>query len=470
MNILLINPPANHTIASIMPGKLENGLDALPPLGLLYIAAYLQKHTTHTIRVLDGALIAGGMDELKTEIIRYNPDVVGMTAMTFTLLDVIATAQAIKSISSFIKIIIGGPHATIYPTESLSINTIDFVVQGEGEAVIVPLLEHLNDMAALSKIKGLAFRNGSSIINTGQSEFIHNLDALPFPARELTPYNRYFSVVSSHRPVTTMITSRGCPCQCTFCERPQLGKLFRARCAQSVVDELAECQKIGIKEIFVYDDTFAINRARVLDICRLYHSKKLSIRWDIRTRVNTVDDEILGALKRANCKRIHFGVEAGTQKILDVLKKGITVDQIKTAFALARKHHLQTTAYFMFGSPTETESDINTTIELMKEIKPDFAQFAITTPFPGTQLYKAAREQGIITTDVWQKFAQNPTPSFIPPLWDRELSRDQLLGLLKKAYRSFYLRPGFIINQIVQIRSLNDLMQKIKAGLRVVGL
>ena len=228
-----------------------------------------------------------------------------------------------------------------------------------------------------------------------------------------------------------MFTSRGCPFQCLFCNRPQLGKVFRARSAKNVVDEMEECGKMGIQEIFIYDDTFGVDRQRILDICKEINKRDLSIAWDIRTRVNTVDKEVLKALKQAKCQRIHYGVEAGTQKILNILRKGITLKQAEEAFRITKEVGIQTVAYFMIGSPTETKEDILQTIKFMKKINPDYTHIAITTPFPATDLYIMAQREGVLTDDVWRNFAENPKPGFVPPLWEKNLTRVELLALLK---------------------------------------
>ncbi len=470
MKILLISPPIEQTFGSIMPKKLEEGLDFLPPLGLLYVAAAIEKEAVHQVQIIDAQVERLNIEALQAEIKKREPDVIGMTAMTFTLLDVIATIKAAKKINPEIKIILSGPHAIIFPEETIAIKEVDFLVLGEGEKVIGRLLSNINNPSELKKIRGLVFRDKGKIVNTGQADFIENLDALPFPARRLTPYKNYFSVVSARRPVTTMFSSRGCPYQCLFCDRPQVGKKFRPRSAKSVVSEMQECQELGIKEIFIYDDTFAVDRQRVLDICAEIKKGGVDISWDIRTRVNTADEEILKALKEAGCQRIHYGVEAGTQKILNVLRKGITLEQVRRAFALTKKIGIQTAAYFMIGSPTETRQDILQTINFMKQLNPDYAQVAITTPFPATDLYKLAQAEGVIRGDPWREFAKNPAPNFTPPIWEKELSRQELLELLKKAYRAFYFRPSFIIKKIAALKSSDELWQKSRAAIRLLRL
>ena len=468
MKIILINPPNENTITTNVPKVIEEGVGFIPPLGLMYVAAYLEKHTNHDIKIIDTQVEQMDYGELKKEIEKRKPDIVGITAMTFTLLDVIDAIKVIKKAHPKTKIVLGGPHIHIYPKETMKIKEVDYLVLGEGEKPFKDLLDNFNNIKRLYEIKGIVFRHGDKIINTGSPPFVQDLDTLPFPARDLVPYKQYTSVLAKRFPVTTMITSRGCPYKCLFCDRPHLGKNFRARSAKSVVDEMEECQKMGIKEIFIYDDTFSVNRQRVLDICSEIIKRKLDITWDIRTRVDTVDEKMLNSMKKAGCQRIHYGVEAGTERILKVLRKGITLEQVKKAFYWTKKAKIQILAYFMIGSPTETRKDILQTIKFMKKINPDYAHIAITTPFPATDLYRMGLEQGVLKYDYWKKFAENPTPDFQPYFWEKELSRQELIKLLKKAYFSFYFGPKIIIKQLTKLGSLTEFKKKFNAGLNLL--
>jgi radical SAM superfamily enzyme YgiQ (UPF0313 family) len=453
-----------------LPQILDEGRGFTPPLGLMYIAAQIEKESRHEVEIIDAQVDELTYEQLKAEIQKRNPDVVGITAMSFTIIDVMKVVKIVKEINKNIKIILGGPHATIFPEETLHTKGVDFAILGEGDLVINPLLDNINDLDELEKIKGLVFQKNGKIINTGQSDFIKDLDTIPFPARHLTPYKKYFWALSPYRPITTMFTSRGCPYKCLFCDRPQLGKNFRAASAKRVVDEMEKCKEMGIQEIFIYDDTFAVDRKRVLDICAGILERGIDIVWNIRTRVNTVDPEILTALKKAGCQRIHYGVEAGTQKILNELRKGITLEMVEKAFKLTRKAGIQTAAYFMIGSPTETREDIEETIKFMKKLKTDYVHITITTPYPATGLYDIALQEKVLEKDYWSEFAKNPNINFVPHLWEKELSREELFALLKKAYRSFYLRPTFILRKIVQLKNKDEFFRKAKAALNLLKL
>jgi radical SAM superfamily enzyme YgiQ (UPF0313 family) len=468
MKVLLINPPQENLVTNNIPSVVDEERGHNPPLGLLYVAAYARKHTTHEISVLDATVEGVGYDRLKGRIAEMKPDVVGVTATTFTLVDAMMVVGLVKEISPDIVVVIGGPHPYIYPTETVRLPGIDFAVLGEGEATFSALLDNLGDYDALSKIRGLAYADKSGdVVNTGIPPLVEDLDSLPFPARDLTPYMEYSSLIAKRRPVTTMITSRGCPYRCLFCDRPHLGKKFRPRSAMNVVDEMNECYDMGIREILIYDDTFTISKQRVLDICAEIKRRGLDIGWDVRARVDTVNAEMLRAMKDAGCERIHYGVEAGTPEVIETLRKGITLEQVRDVFKMTKDEGISILAYFMIGSPGETREQIYESLRLARELGPDFMHLAITTPFPETDLYRMGFEKGVLTEDYWREFAKDPKPGFIPKVWEEHLTRDELIDMLHKGYKDFYLRPAYIWKRLKSLRNLSDFRSKARAGMKV---
>ncbi len=470
MKVLLINPPRENEIIGNNPSIIEEERGYNPPLGLLYVAGYLEKNTNHNITVVDSQVEKLNYNALSTRIRSIEPDVAGLTAMTMTLIDVIKTIQVIKKVNNNIKIVLGGPHVHLFPEETINLKNVDFLVLGEGEETFKELLDFINDKTKLKNIPGLVFKDNGKVTNTGIRPAIKNLDGIPFPARHLVPYKKYSSLLSTGSVVTTIFTSRGCPFQCSFCDRPHLGKSFRARSSNNVVDELEECVNMGIHDFLFYDDTFTIKRERVLEICNEIINRKLDIAWDIRTRIDVVNEEMLKHLKKAGCQGIHYGIEAGSERILKVLQKGITIEQAKQVFGLTRKHKIPILAYFMIGNPDETREDIYTTFEVMKALNPDYVHLTILTPFPGTKIYLNGLKNGIIKRDYWREFARKPTPDFIPPHWDEFFTRKELNDLLIQGYRKLYIRPLDIFRRIKRIKSLNELTKKAKAGLKVFAM
>jgi len=468
--VVLINPPAEHTLVGNNPRFLDEERGHNPPLGILYLAAMLEERSDHTVCVLDAQVEELSYDDLAGHVAGERPDLVGITTMTFTLVDVLRTVEVVKASAPEAKVVLGGPHVHLYPRESLELPGVDFAIVGEGEYSLVALCDRLWEPERWGEVPGLVYRRNGEVVANERPGLIEDLDALPFPARDLTPYHRYSSVLARRRPVTTMFTSRGCPYRCAFCDRPHLGKRFRAASAKRVADEMQECVEMGIHEVLVYDDTFTVSRRRVLEICAEIQRRGLDVGWDIRARVDTVDEEMLRALRAAGCERIHYGVEAGDDRFMAVLRKGITVEQARRAFRLTRKAGIATLAYFMIGIPGQTEADVRQTMRLARELDPDVVHITILTPFPGTEIYRWALDQGVCERDYWAEFAREPCEDFQPPYWTREMGKEQLEALLVDAYRSFYLRPGYVLRQLMKIRSRRELWDKVKAGLRVVGL
>lgn len=469
MKVLLIYPPSFHMIRTNVPDVVDEETGKYPPLGVMYVAAGVRQFTNWDVEILDSQLDELSYQTIEAQIRMRKPDVVGIETLTFSLIDAYKTAALVKKIDPAIRVVMGGPHVYLYPDETVTLDAVDFLCLGEAEYSFPKLLTTLEEDGPLEDVPGLVYKHEGQILKNPVPPLIHDLDTLPFPARDLVPYTKYYSVLAKGSYLTTMMTSRGCPARCIFCDRPHLGKTFRFRSAMNVVDEMEACvNQFGIREFFLYDDTFSINKERVLTVCSEILRRKLDILWDIRARVNTVDAEVLTALRRAGCARIHYGIEAGTPEILKVLKKGITLEQVQEAFRVTKKAGIESLGYFMIGNPTETREHILETIRLSKSLGADYIHVAVTTPFPGTELYRMGLEQGMFTHDYWQAFAANPSEDFTPELWEKHVSRDELVELLMFAYKSFYGRPTYWVQRLVRIRSLPELRRKVKAAFNLL--
>lgn len=468
MKVLLIYPPNLNMITTNVPSVVNEESGCYPPLGLMYVAGAIEERTSHKVEIIDCVAGRYTYGQLEQRIKENVPDVVGIQAITFTLVDVIKVSKLIKKINASIKTVVGGPHANLYPYETIAFPEVDFVLLGEGEGNIAEFLRALESNKNFEDVPGLIYKQDGQTFTANRSNLpIGDLDSLPMPARHLLDVQRYYSVLAKGKRFTTMMTSRGCPYKCTFCDRPHLGKKFRCRSAKNVVDEMEECCKnFGIDEFFLYDDTFTVDKNRVLMICKQIKERKLKILWDIRSRVDIMDDEMLRVLGQAGCIRIHYGVESGNEDILRHIKKGITLPQVRNVFKNTRKYRIQTLAYFMIGLPGESEREIHQTIDFAKSLDADFVHFAVTTPYPGTELYRLALKSGLYKIDYWEEFAANPSKDFVPKLWEENLSRDELVSLMMRAYKDFYGRPDYILKQLVKIRGLPEFKRKIKAGIR----
>ncbi len=471
MKILLINPPRFQKVETTIPTFINNKRGELPPLGLLYLASSIKSKTSHDVKILDCSLLKLSYENIKSEILDYKPDVVGISIITFLLIDSLKIAEITKNcekiLNKDIDVIAGGPHVIIYPEETAQQKNIDFALSGEAEFTIIDFLNYKNDVSKLSEIPGIYFIDDeNNMVKGPQFKYIENLDSIPLPDRRLLDYKKYSSILSNEGLLTTMMTSRGCPYQCIFCER--LGKKFRAHSADYVLREIENCLDLGIKEIFFHDDTFAVSKKRVMEICQQIKERKLKFIFDLRSHINTIDEELLVALKSAGCKRISYGIESGVQRIIKRIKKGISLERAVKIVNLTKRYKITTLTDFMIGHPDETIDDIYRSVEFAIKLNADYSQFTITTLYPGTPLYYEAMEKKVIESDVWKKFAINPTPDFAPPRWDVTIDRNKMVELLHYSYRSFYLRPGYISKNLLKIKNLKELNVKVRAGFSLI--
>ena len=469
MKILLINPPDRHIITTTQAKYVVRERGLVPPLGLLYLAATIKQQTEHDVKLLDCQVHKYSEEVIRQEVLTYQPDVVGISFITFMLIDALAVAKAVKTCEAAlgrrICVVAGGPHVTIYPEETARFKTIDFAIAGEAEFAFLEFIRHIDDEATLGMIPGMCYQRNGILTKGPPYALVEDLDSVPLPDRRLLDYKAYSNVLSSSSIMTTMMTSRGCPYQCIFCDR--LGKRFRPASAERVLQEIEDCLSLNIQEIFFHDDTFTVHKRRVMEICQLILQRSLKFEFSLRSRVNTIDEEMIAALKRAGCRRISFGVESGVPRILERIRKGITLEQAENAFRLSRKYGIVSLADFMIGHPEERVEDVHATVKFAKKLRPDYVQFSVTTPYPATELYREAIEKGYIERDVWREFARDPSEDFVPPRWEQQIDRETQYALLHQCYRRFYLSPSFLWRNLMKVRSFRELRKKAAAGFKL---
>ena len=376
--------------------KAISQLTVGPPLGMAYLASILQKSDMN-VKILDANVYGLTCEEILFNVIHFNPDIIGLSAVTPTIHYVNELAIKIKQKLPNIKIIVGGVHVTTLPNDSLQrFESIDVVVLHEGESIIAKLVNSIVSNKSLSKIQGIGYRTkrGKIKINAN-SQFINNLDTIPFPARNLLPMEKYRSVVSSK--FTTLIAMRGCYAKCNYCSVPFFsGTTIRRRSPKNIIQEMSECfNKYGTKHFSFLDDTFTTDKIWVHKFCNELKQSKLNkkISWMCLTRVDNIDEDILKNMKSSGCIKIEFGIESGSQKILDFSKKGLKKEQIRRAFKLAKKVGLPTLGFLILNMPLETSNTIKESKKFVMELDPDFLQISFATPYPGTDLEKFAKKK-----------------------------------------------------------------------------
>jgi len=466
MKCVFMVPPSFNIIRESLLDTVEDASCLFPPLGLLMVAAYAEVIETVEVSVIDCQAEHLSWEDISQRIIMEKPDVVGIQAMTFTLIDAYLLAKLIKELYSESIVVMGGPHPTLYPGETVRHPYVDYVIYGEGEFAIQGLLTALLNGTSPDVVPGVVTKKTD--ISQLSLRYIEDLDRLLPPARHLINNKLYFSSLASTDYVTTMMSSRGCPGMCTFCDRPQMGKRFRKRSAKNVFLEMRDCiEKFGIKEITFYDDTFTIDKQRVIDLCTLIREAKLDIRWEIRARIDTMTKEMIKSLGQSGCTRIHYGVETGVERIQRYIKKNLDLSKIESVMKETKRNGIETLGYFMLGLPSETLQEMEKTIDFMCSLPLDFAHITTFIPYPGTEAYKDAINNGLINHDYWREFAENPKPNFMPPAWEEILDSELLHHIMKKAYKKFYFRPSYLLERILKVRSIKEFWKKGNIG---VGL
>jgi len=466
--VILVHPPAREGVRSLFTFHKNQGLGIKPPLAILTLATHLRAQGYNRVTCLDTQLGDLTPQQTVEAVAAERPDVVGLTVWTDFWYPAWRTVELIRQRLPRCLIVLGGPHCAIYPAQTLAASRADFLIAGEGEEVLLELLNRLQAGEEPLDLDGLWRKEGGRIVEPKEKlALVRNLDLIPAPDRSLLPIERYTSVLTPRRYETTMITSRGCPHRCVFCK--MVSQKVHARSAKSVVEEFRTVAGMGIRDVQIYDDTFTWSKDRVMEICRGLLDLKLGVRWAVRDRVGRADAEMYSLMRRAGCRRIHFGVESGSPRILAQSGKGITLQEVRRAVGLAREAGLDTMAYYMFGFLDETLEEAWETIRFARELRTDYAVFAVLIPYPGTEIYRAALEEGIIPFDHWLEFTRNPRPDYrIPHLIEQHLNRRALIDLRDRALRTYYLRPGRIFKEVKGLRSFRDLAQKSRMALNIL--
>lgn len=464
--VLLIFPPYNLT--EEFSGLAEVG-NMQPPLGIGYVGAVLEK-AGFEVKIFDAPPLGWNIDKIVAESKNFDPDFFGIFSSTVSFNRAVKLAKALKK-SRNVPVVIGGPHVTALPEEVMKFNCFDIGVIGEGEQTMVELIKALMDKKDLKQVKGIIFRR-IKLIRTLPRPYVDDLDSLPFPARHLMPpLSAYHPTPATYKkfPVGTMITSRGCPYRCSFCFRGVFGNKWRFRSPENVVKEMEVLiSKFGAAEIRIWDDTFNADPQRVKEICRLIIKRGLKFPWTCLGRVNMIDQEMLGLMKKAGCWQISFGIESGNDKVLESINKGTTKKMIQKAVEETCQAGIQSLGFFILGLPGETEKTMRETIDFAKELPLSAANFSIATPYPGTELWFLAQKQGFLGDVDYEQLVVNlpQKPYFIP----EGLNAKMLKEYEKTAYKEFYRNPRFIWRHLKQTRDLAEFWRKMKAFLTIQSI
>ena len=470
LRVVLINPSLKLAEIGHYSEEVEKNRGSYPPLGLGYVASQLEKYG-HVVEIIDLEVQPELMTRLPEILSEKSPDIVGFYTMTWTFQQVDKISREIKTRIPDTVLVMGGPNVCSFPKESLEYSIFDYAVVGEGEKTIIELMDNIEDRGAgIDSIKGVVYRKDGKVVVNESRELIRDLDEISFPAWHLLPISEYFDVFSREKNFATIITSRGCPYNCAFCDRVnRMGKQWRSRSPENIIKEMKKLRKeYGINEFMFFDDNFIIDTKRVHKFCNLILKEKLGVIWECRARVDVVDKPLLEKMKKAGCYRIRYGMESGDNQILQNLKKDITVEQIKRASKLTKDAGIEIFAYFMMGSPGETKETLEKTRKLALKINPDFVAFSRTILIVGSELYEWGIQNNQIKKDYWKKYLKGEETDSAPAISTPELPDKEVEEYISKSENQFYLRPKYITKRLKNIRTPYQLKKQGKMGIQMI--
>lgn len=463
MKVAFVFNPFQYKVHEENVRIVQKYFGLFPPLSMAWVAAIVEK-AGHEAIIVDARTMNLSMDETLKVLEDFKPDVIGFMMTTYMFHDTMAWIRFLKERLK-VLVMVGGYNLRIYPRETLSHHEIDFGVVEHAYYTVPRLLEELesgrNDFI---NVPGLVFKKDGEIIITRHEQKIE-FDKFPNPARHLLPNELYAEFPTERRNFTVMVTSLGCPYGCSFCEAGRTP--YNPRSPETVVSEMEECyHRYGIREIDIFDYEFTGIRERALKICRLLQEKKLDLIWACRSRIDTVDKELLEEMKRAGCRRIYFGLESGVQDILDKVSKGISLAQIQETIKICRDLGIRTLGFFLIGAPGETKDSVKRTVDFAKELDLDYAQFSKCLAKPLTPLWK----EMVVADgkDYWQNWVLGKEEDReLPRPWT-ELTNGEIGSLTRLAYISYYARPRLVWKHLVKIASFSEFKRKVLAFLDMV--
>lgn len=466
IKVALVYPPYQTAFTTYEPGikAVKSNYGIIPCLSLLYVAGIL-KDSGYDARFYDVEAMGLTHKKIRDLISEFKPDYYCFTLTTYLFHQTVDWIKILKSFRD-VPVIVGGVHMGIYPRETFTVKEIDYGVIGEAEETLPELMKALREGTDLAEVKGIVFRNGEDVTVTAPREALKDVDSAPFPARDLISNENYYTFISKRRNFTSIISSRGCPFKCIYCEQGRL--IYRPRSAENVLEEMIECcRRYNIREFDFFDSAFTIQKERVSRICELIRKEKLDIYWSIRSRIDSVDEKMLSELAASGCRRIYYGIESGDPDILRILKKDTDLDKIRNIVKLTKEKGIDVFGYFLIGCPAETSATIEKTISFAKELDLEYAQFSNTTPMPHTELYDMLLEENS-NYDYWRSFILDRYTDKKLKKPGTVLSEQQVKKAIRRAYLEFYFRPRYILKMFNKIESFEEFLRYAKAACDMV--
>ena len=453
MRVLLLNP----AIRAEQFGRFASLLEAMPCIGIAYIGTFLAR-AGHDVRIHDDFALREGQAAFLERVGSFRPEAIGISMLTPVARDMLSLMRAIRDRWPQVRIFAGNIHADLFPEETREV--ADAVVHGEGEQACVDLVAAWERGESGVGIPGVSIRCGDDLHLGEARPLEHDLDSYPFPDWGLLPYRRYslLPLGTVARPIVAVAASRGCPYRCTYCALENQGTLYRKRSVSNVVDEIQyDVERFGVRQVGFMDPIFPMGRRHAIEFSREMIRRGLheKVVWLSELRTDSVDRESLEWLKRSGCRRLVFGIESGVDALLEAVDKKNTVARSRETIRHCREVGITTVGLFMIGMPGETPAQTQQTIEYACSLDLDFAKFAITVPFPGSELFKQMTVDGALNRRDWENYTTfNPDVARIV-IASEVQSPEQLLAALRDATTRFYMRPRMIARQLLSIRTVD---------------
>ena len=421
---------------------LRKGEETIPGMGPLILAAIAQRKG-YRVHLIDAKEQGRPLEEVSREIAALRPDYLGLSATTISVTNAARIAERVKELVAGVVTIVGGPHVSAVPERTLeAFASLDYGVVGEGEHSLFDLLERLESGEAVDGVQGLAFRRGDSIVANPRAPYIDDLDELPPPAWDLLcdfPHRFQPTLFSYPKsPVASLITSRGCPFSCSFCDRSTSGRKGRLHSVEYIVELCRHLEGLGVRHILFVDDLFTVRRERVVALCNAFIANGFRFTWSCTSHPNLLDLETMQLMKRAGCWQIAYGIESGSPRILNVVKHEVKIPRMRETLHLTRKAGVRAKGYVMLGHPTEGLDSLAETLAFLKTVELDMCQITKFTPYPGTPAYPTIHKHGSFVENWEEMNAMNFV--FVP----NGLSREVLETYFDQCYRAFYSRPDVL--------------------------
>lgn len=424
--------------------RIRQGEEEMPGLGTLTLAAVVRA-AGHRVHVVDGKRTGTPVDAVAARVAALAPDHVGISATTISIHNAARIAARVKHLVPHAVVTIGGPHVSALPARTLeTFAGFDYGVVGEGERSYPALIARLGEGDDVQDVPGLVWREDGRVRANARAPYLDGdeLDRLPEPAWDLVPDFplKFQPNVFNYRatPVASIITSRGCPFSCTFCDRSTSGRRGRFLGVDAVVALCRRLERLGVRHVLFYDDLFTVNRRRVAELCERFLAEGFRFTWSCNSHPNLLDEAHLRLMRRAGCWQIAYGIESGSQRILDVVKHEVRIPRMLETLRQTRAAGIRTKGLLMMAHPTEGPDSLAETIQFLRTAPLDLAQVTKFTPYPGTPSYPTIRQHGTFDED-WERMnAMNWV--FVP----RGLTPESLERAFRAAYRAFYSRPDVL--------------------------